>query len=89
MPRIKFTADYSVRAKDGPHYKSGEVVEVNDASANHFINRGVAEIAKDEPVKSQQRTLTQDTGASDGGEDYKPANKRAAKSGGSKGSAAN
>lgn len=39
--RIKFTRAYKVKP-DGPEYKQGQVVEVSEASAQHFINRRAA-----------------------------------------------
>lgn len=47
MAKIKFTQAYQVRGTtpaDSPSYAEGEVVEVNDASAQHFVSRGVAEL---------------------------------------------
>lgn len=54
MPKIKFTQAYQVHGatfgtenvdpNDSPSYAEGETVEVNDASAQHFISRGVAEL---------------------------------------------
>lgn len=60
MPKIKFTKPYQVKGTafqakrqnlpvaedpdDSPAYTVGQVVEVSDASARHFVNRGVAEV---------------------------------------------
>lgn len=57
--KIKFTKAYAVKAADGPKYKEGQTVSVAPASAQHFINRGVAEevgkeSAKDEPAEDKQ-----------------------------------
>lgn len=54
MPKIKFTQAYQVRGttpEDSPAYGVDEVVEVSDASAQHFVSRGVAELADKKPVK--------------------------------------
>lgn len=42
--RVKFSKAYTVKAKDGESYAEGQTVDFDDdASAQHFINRGVAE----------------------------------------------
>lgn len=43
MPRITFTRDYREKAEGGKSYRKGQTVEVNEASARHFLNRGAAE----------------------------------------------
>jgi len=55
MPKIKFTQAYQVKGTnpdDSPSYAVDEVVEVSDASAAHFINRGVAELADAKPKRA-------------------------------------
>lgn len=47
MPRIRFKRDYLVKP-DGPAHKAGEVLEVSEASSQHFVNRGAAEVLRDE-----------------------------------------
>ena len=42
MPWIRFTRAYKVQP-DGPAYAEGDVVEVNDRSLFHFVDRGAAE----------------------------------------------
>lgn len=46
MPRIKFVKDYKVKAADGEAYKKGDEADVSEASAQHFVNRGVAVVAE-------------------------------------------
>lgn len=41
--RIKFTKGYAVKAAKGETYKEGQTVDLPDRSAQHFLNRGVAE----------------------------------------------
>jgi hypothetical protein len=54
--KIKFNQDYTVKAVDGETYKKDETHEFeSDASARHFISRGVAEEV--EPEKQRKRTL--------------------------------
>lgn len=48
--RIKFTKPYTVKAAGGESYQAGQEVEVSEASARHFINRGVAEEPKQSPA---------------------------------------
>lgn len=55
MKRIKFTRAYQVKAKDGETYEAGQVVELNDASAKHFLDRGAAVEAGDEPRRPEPR----------------------------------
>lgn len=59
--RIKFTRAYKVKP-DGPEYKQGQVVEVSEASAQHFFNRRAAvdattakEAPKDEAAKEEDK----------------------------------
>ena len=42
MQTIRFTKHYRVRDAEGREYKPGDEIELNDASAGHFLNRGVA-----------------------------------------------
>lgn len=44
MKTIQFTEDYTVEADNGPEYKRGQVVELSNASADHFVNKGIAEV---------------------------------------------
>ena len=41
--KIKFLRDYRVKDAEGASYTAGEVRELTDASARHFIVRGAAE----------------------------------------------
>lgn len=49
MPHIKFLRDYTVKSEDGESYKAGATEEMNEASCNHFVSRGVAEFVKAAP----------------------------------------
>jgi hypothetical protein len=40
--RIRFVREYEVKDGLGTRYKTGQILDVNEASALHFINRGVA-----------------------------------------------
>lgn len=51
MPRIEFLRDHVVRDEnegtdDEIKYKKGQLIECSDGTANHWINRGTAELAK-------------------------------------------
>ena len=52
--KVKFTQQYKVKAKDGAFYKEGQTVSLSPASAQHFINRGVAEEVGREKVKDEE-----------------------------------
>lgn len=41
--KIKFNRAYRVKDGGGATYKEGQVVSLDEASARHFITRGVAE----------------------------------------------
>lgn len=49
--RIRFLVAYTVKAKDGQTYKKGEIVDVGELSARHFLNRQVA-VAVDGPEQA-------------------------------------
>lgn len=40
--KVRFLDAYTVKAVDGPSYKKGQVVDVGELSAQHFLNRQVA-----------------------------------------------
>ena len=40
--KIKFLKDYEVKDGTGTVHKKGSVIDVNQASADHFINRSAA-----------------------------------------------
>lgn len=42
MPRIQFTCDHTTKATPPESFKEGEIVDRDDASAWHFISRGLA-----------------------------------------------
>jgi hypothetical protein len=45
--KIRFKQAHTVKARNGASYKAGDVVEVNAASATHFVRRGLAEVVDD------------------------------------------
>lgn len=47
---IRFKRDHTVNARGGATYSVGEIVQVNEASARHFVRRGLAEIVDDTTV---------------------------------------
>lgn len=56
--KITFVNDYKVDAAQGPSYKKNQTEEMEENSANHFINKGVAvggwpEPTKEEPAKTR------------------------------------
>jgi len=49
--KIKFLRAYTVKAEGGATYKEGAVVDLPEASCEHFVSRGAAEYVKaDTPV---------------------------------------
>lgn len=52
--KIKFTRAYKVQDEKGKEYAPGDVVDVSEDSANHFINRGVAELHVEEKPKRKK-----------------------------------
>lgn len=54
--KVKFTEHYTVKAADGQTYKKGEIVDMNEASAMHYINRGaaVAHVEEKKPEKKEE-----------------------------------
>lgn len=46
---------------DSPAYKVGEVIEVSDASARHFVNRGVAVVVGSKAHKAAEATASATT----------------------------
>lgn len=72
MPKVKFLQDYTVKAEGGESYAEGQVVDLPEASANHFCIRGVAEPAtepetakaapKPKPAPRRSATPTTDDG---------------------------
>lgn len=53
---------------DSPAYKVGEVIEVSDASARHFVNRGVAVVVGSKAHKAAEVSAT--TTTEDAATDY-------------------
>lgn len=47
MPTIRFKRAYVVKDASGTEYAAGQEVEVSEASAEHFVRRGAAEIVPD------------------------------------------
>ncbi len=50
--RIRFLEAYTVKAVDGKTYKKGQVVDVEEVSARHFLNRQVAVLADGGPEQA-------------------------------------
>ena len=53
MPEVRFIRAYTVKDGSGKKYKAGEVVDLQDASANHFINRRAAVLVGEEAEAPQ------------------------------------
>ena len=51
--RIRFLDAYTVKAVDGKTYKKGQVVELDELSARHFLNRQVAVPADGMPEQAR------------------------------------
>lgn len=54
MLKVRFTRDYLVKDGSGKKYKAGQVVELEDASAQHFINRAAARLVGDEAEAAEE-----------------------------------
>ncbi len=52
--RIKFLEDYTVKAAGGESYTGGKQYTLSDRTAQHFINKGIAEVAKAEKPVSEK-----------------------------------
>jgi hypothetical protein len=50
--KIRFLDAYTVKAVDGKTYKKGQVVEFDEVSAQHFLNRQVAIVANGAPEQA-------------------------------------
>lgn len=58
MPRIRFLADTIVETEGyrrGEHIAAGTVREVNEASANRWLRRNLAELVVDPPPPARRR----------------------------------
>ena len=55
MPKIRFLRDYVVKKPGGNVYKLGDVVEVSEGGAQHFIRRHAAELFTEPPVKPKPK----------------------------------
>ena len=60
--KIRFVTAYTVKDSVGTHYKDGQVCDLSDASAMHFLSRGLAvevgeeaEPPPEPPVKEEKR----------------------------------
>lgn len=60
MLKVRFTRDYLVKDGSGKKYKAGQVVELEDASARHFINRAAARLLGEESETDEADTLDRD-----------------------------
>ena len=54
MERIRFSKDYKVKDSQGAEYAVGQVEEMEDSSAFHFVKLGVAEIFSKEDEKAEK-----------------------------------
>ena len=43
MPKVKFLRKYKVNDEEGREYAEGEIVDLSEGSAKHFIDREAAE----------------------------------------------
>ncbi len=65
MPYVKFLRHYTVRDDSGTQFTKGQVVEVTEASAQHFLNRGAVErVAKPKPKARTKKEAKADDGES-------------------------
>ena len=53
MPEVRFTRNYTVKDGSGTKYRAGEVVDLPEASAQHFINRQAAVLLGQEPETAE------------------------------------
>jgi hypothetical protein len=60
--KIRFSKAYKVKAAGGESYKEGQTVSLPRASADHFINRGVA----DDVAAAKEAGPVEDDGSPDG-----------------------
>lgn len=59
MPKtIRFSREYTVKAVDGPTYQAGQVVTLEDSSADHFLNRQVASEVESKPAAAKPPAKT-------------------------------
>ena len=61
--KITFSENYKVQAKDGPEYKEGQAVDMEEGSAAHFVNKGVAEHSTKVQKKAQEEKAKKDKAA--------------------------
>ena len=73
MPTIKFTKNYTVQSVPPETFEKDTVVKVSNASANHFLNRGVVEIVEDEPKKKPEPKVEQKAEEPETGSSSQPA----------------
>lgn len=59
--RIRFVREYEVKDELRTRYKLGQRLEMPEASALHFINRGAA-VPDDEPTRTEPLPLEPDNG---------------------------
>jgi len=66
LMRIKFTREYTVQAHDGPTYREGQIEDMAERAALHFINRGAAvEIAVEEQPEPEPETPDEEQAPAD------------------------
>jgi hypothetical protein len=54
--KIRFLDAYTVKAVDGQSYKKGQVVDVGELSAQHFLNRQVAVAVDGAPEQARMES---------------------------------
>ena len=52
--KIKFSKDYEVKDGTGTVHKKDSVIDVNQASADHFINRSAAYLFDETPEEKKK-----------------------------------
>lgn len=55
VPKIRFTTDHQVADTKATKYKTGQVEDMNEASANRFVSLGVAEFV--EEMKAEAKAV--------------------------------
>ena len=66
MPTIKFLKTYTVQSVPPETHEAGAVLNVSNASANHFLNRGVAEIVESAPEPKKTQPASSETSETGG-----------------------
>lgn len=56
--KVKFLETYTVKASDGRTFVSGEVYDLDEASAKHFLNKNRCEVYVEPPPVPAQEPAT-------------------------------